>query len=373
MRIGSRQLFDIDYRRRVEIEFIRWSSVKLTLERAILAASVVPVTGAHIASACSRVLRDHILFLKSIYAGIFDLIGKAFGDNIFVFASKIHKLALDESIVTMYIRHFEIVRVMNRRGTLPLTKRYPNLVIKYFGKYLARSFSKKSRREILKFHHQYLMEHVTESFYEQIFENGSVLWNEIIDDNRYTISLAFNSKWHMEGDLSLIFSQNDIPLYEISFTVVPGRLINDTADQALLVGRVQGARQQAEAIRTATRACRDIAPPHLLMAAAQSIAGALAIDVVGGVSNKEQLSKFEGEALGFFFDYDAFWETFVVKKRGADIYEISVPFPQKPFEQIKIVHRRRTRLKRRFKNQIAASVGGVFAEKFLKTQSSQKE
>jgi uncharacterized protein VirK/YbjX len=321
-------------------------------------------------------LRGFILFLKAICARLIymtgQLIGQALDEKTFVFAFKSQGFVLKESITATIIGHFEIVRIMNHRATLPLTKRYPSLATKYFGSYLAKSFSKTSRREILKFHYQYLTRHVCESFHKQILESGAVLWDEMIDENRYMISLSFNSEWHREGDLSLVLTENNISLYEISFTVVPGDLIDDHPGQILLIARVQGARQQVEAIRRATRACHDIAPPHLLMAAAQSVAGAMQINTIGGVGNREHVSRIESEARGFFFDYDVFWETFAVKKRGADIYTISVPFPQKPFEDIKIDHRRRTRRKRQFKDRIAGSVGAAFSKKFL-TADQAKE
>jgi uncharacterized protein len=314
-------------------------------------------------------LRGYILFFRAVCDRIIymsgEIIGQAFDKKTLAIPLREQGFTFKESIITVLTGHLKIVRVMNRGGTITLTKRYPNLSTKYFGSYLAKSFSKKSRREILKFHYEYLTEHVCESFYEQILEGESILWNEMIDDSRYTILLSFNSEWHREGDLSLIFSQNNAALYEISFTFVPGHLIDAEANRVLLVARVQGARQQVDAIRKATRACHDIAPPHLLMAAAQSIAGALEIDVIGGVGNKEHISRFEGDARGFFFDYNAFWETFAVKKRGANIYTISVPFPQKSLDDIKNDHRRRTRRKRQFKHRVAASVGRTFSERFL--------
>jgi uncharacterized protein VirK/YbjX len=339
---------------------------------ALLARSVGPIMGAGAAAACLRVVHHQILFLKSIFALTIDVIGKALGGDIFIIAAKFHKLVADESVVAMVAGHVEIIRAMNHRGTLPLAKRYPNLVIKYFRGYLAKSFTRKIRREILEFHHRYLMQHVIESFYTQILEGGSVLWTRVAGKEGYTISLSFNPQAHYEGDLTLTFSQNDMPLYEISFTVVPGRLINCAASHVLLVGRIQGTKQKADAIRIATRACHDVAPPHLLLAAAQSIAGALAIEVIGGVGNTEQLGKREGEVPPFFFDYDAFWETFMVRSRGANIYQLPVPFPEKPLHQIKICHRRRSRRKRQFKKQIVANIRGEFEKKFLKTQSSQE-
>ena len=315
----------------------------------------------------------YVPFVKSIYAGTFHLIRKVFSTDFIAILSRFHKSVSDESIVAMMIGHFEVVRIMNCSGARALTKRYPNYVNKYVTDYLAKRFSKKSRREILKFHHQYLMEHVTESFYEQILQSRSVLWNEIVDENSYAISLSFSPQWHSEGDLSLTFDRNDIPLYEISFTIVPGDLIGCAADHALLIGRVQGRKGQIEPIRIGTKAFHDIAPPHLLLAAAQSIAGVLAIGVVGGVSNEQQLARSVYDASDCYFNYDAFWETYLVQKKSAVIYTITVPFPDKPIEQVNAAHRRRARLKRRLRKQIADSVGATFAKNFLKTPTSQND
>lgn len=351
---------------------LRMSSVKFRLARPSSIAPDVLVRGAYDARVQASTGWQYGAFLKSLYTGVTKLIRLACGKNIFVVASKFRKLVLDESIVSMVIGHFAVLRVMSHRVTIPLTNRHPDLPIKYFKNYLANSFSKKSRREILKLHYQYLAEHVVESFYNEIIESAPLLWNATIDENRYTISLSFNTKLHHEGDLSLTFSQNDMWIYELSFTIVPGAVINSAADRVLFVGRVQGAKQKT-AIKTATKECHDISPPYLLMAAAQSIAGALAIDVIGGVCNREQLARLEDDASMFFFDYDAFWESFVVRETGATFYEIQVPLLHKPIEQIKICHRRRTRRKRQFRDRIASSVAQSFAKRLLKTDAGTPE
>lgn len=170
----------------------------------------------------------YILFLRSMHAAAILHISKAFGDwtN---FASKFRKLVLDESFVAIVIGHLEVVRIMNHRGTLLLTKRHPDLLVKYFRNYLAKRFSKKTRREIMKFHYQFL-EHICASLYEQILDNGSVLWSDIIDDNSYTISLSFNSKWHNEGDISLTLTR-----MIFRFTKSPSRLFPDIRSTARLM------------------------------------------------------------------------------------------------------------------------------------------
>ena len=227
------------------------------------------------ASTPARAVREYVPILKSLWAGTTHLIRKLCRGDAFVVASKLRKSVSEEALFVAIVGHFELIRLLNRSGARALAKQHPNYVNKYVAPYLAKSFSQKSRKEILKFHHQYLAEHVTELFYHKILQSPSILWKDIIDGNRYAISLSFDAQWHAEGDLSLCFEMNEVTIYQISFTIVPGNLIGCPAVQALLVSRAQGKKGQAEAIRIATRACRRVAPPHLLMAAVQSIAGYL--------------------------------------------------------------------------------------------------
>jgi uncharacterized protein VirK/YbjX len=314
-----------------------------------------------IAGLRARFARQYIPFLVG---AIHILLKVRSGDN-FAALSKLSKSFSEETIATTIIEHFRVIRVLDRSGAAALTKRYPHYVNKYVHKYLMKSFSKKTRREILKFHYQYLARHVTESFCEHVLQGRSILWREIIDDNCCAISMSLNPHHHAAGDLLLAFEMNDSAIYEISFTIVPGSSISSAAEQVLLVARIQGRKDEAEAIGIATRACHRIAPAHLLMAAAQSIAAALAIDTIGGVTNKEQITK-PGEGVSnVFFDYDAFWETLMLKQGRASVYEMQVPFPEQP--GAKANYRSKARLKRRqFKNRVSASVGAAFAKKFIR-------
>ncbi len=269
----------------------------------------------------------------------------------------------------MVVEHFEVVRVLDRCGALPLTARFPNYVNKYVVPYLAKRFDKKTRREILKFHHACLDECLIGSFYTEVLERRPALWNEVIDGAKYTISLSFNPNWHSEGDLSLTFERNGVSLYELSFSIVPGSSVGSAAKRVLLVGRVQGLKGQSDEIRAGTRACHDIAPPALLVDAAQTIAAVLGVDGFGGVSNQEQLAKSVYDVSGFYFDYDAFWASFPVEKSKADIFLIPVPFPEKPLGQVSAAHRRRARNKRRQRKKIADCVGATFAKNFSKEQT----
>ena len=70
-----------------------------------------------------------------------------------------------------------------------------------------------------------------------------------------------------EGDLTLVFAAEDAPLYELSFSLAPKAA--DQSAAAMLIVRIQGARGRFAEIRRATLDSGDIAPPHLLVSAAQ--------------------------------------------------------------------------------------------------------
>ena len=82
--------------------------------------------------------------------------------------SKLRSAFSDETIVATIVQHFQVIRVLYRSGAQALIKRYPHYANKYVHKYLMKSFSKKTRREVLKFHYQYLARHVTDSFCDRL-------------------------------------------------------------------------------------------------------------------------------------------------------------------------------------------------------------
>jgi uncharacterized protein VirK/YbjX len=177
--------------------------------------------------------------------------------------------------------------------------------------------------------------------------------------------LSFTGIQHYEGDLLLELEEDSIPLYQLAFTIAPGRVAGADAPHAMLIARIQGVRGQVEAIRRAARACCDIAPPHLLMAAAQGIAAALRIGVIAGVKNKEQLSATIEVETPVSFDYDAFWHTYIATEASI-FYLLAVPIPDKPLRQIKPNHRQRTRLKRLFKHEVTKTTQATFSKRFLR-------
>jgi uncharacterized protein VirK/YbjX len=298
-----------------------------------------------------------------VLVGIVEFIKTTPNKNVSLAWNHFSERVLDEPLFVLIREHREVVRVLNHGSFRSLNQRYPELFTKYFRDYLARSLSKKSRREILKYHHQHVFEHATD-LYDQILDKSVVLWSEAIDENDYAILLSCNLQFPSEGDLRLIFTYNGISLYELVFTIVPGRLINCMSDRVLLVAAVQGAAGRSEDIRKAMRLCDRAPPSCLLMTAAESIAIALKIGAVAGVSNKENLSKTGRGVPEFAFDYDAFWKGWHAERRDVGFYEIPVPFPTTPLEKVRSNQRGRVLRKRQFIAKVAADVGSSFRELF---------
>jgi uncharacterized protein VirK/YbjX len=261
----------------------------------------------------------------------------------------------DEPLGEMIAGHRELLRLMRRPGLRPLVKACPSLVYRCYRVYLARSFTKKERRAAIKQHYAYLSARISENFYPVLLRDRPNLWQGTIGSHVFAVRLAFNEEIPQEGDLLLEFLEDLVPLYYLSFTIVPGSLVGSEAELVLLIARIQGAFGRFETIRRATKACRGFLP-NLLIAAIQGISEALNVWVIAGVRNKEHLTANADDSLSrnISFDYDAFWRTHVGDE-GEKFYLMSVPIPDKPLEMTSPRHRARTRQRRQLKREIAAA------------------
>lgn len=270
----------------------------------------------------------------------------------------------DESPLAAFMGHRAVRATMAQAPLRALVDAYPKIRYQYLGAYLAAGLPKAARREILLAHYRYLMARVDQSFFARLLQDGPVLWGSRRGNDAFAIRLSFTGQQHYEGDLLLEFQHNGTPLYRLSFTIAPGPLTGAAAPHAILVARIQGVRGRFEAIRHATKSCLDIAPQLLLLSAVQGIAKALQIEVIAGIRNSEQITFNTDGATDIYFDYDEFWEAFA-GIRTDRFYLIPVPFAKKPIQQINTVHRRRTRLKRRFKEAVAEDMARQFADHFM--------
>jgi uncharacterized protein VirK/YbjX len=299
--------------------------------------------------------------------------------------------------ILVTIAHLDIVFMMTSSGTNTLLRFHPDLLNGSISDpYISTLFnnSRRARCDIVVFHYAYMASRISNTFYEQVANSTLRLWRAEIEDEMFSICIQFEKTHRREGDLTLSFETKRGTIYELSFTIVPGYLIGCSEPQVLLIGRVQGTKNGFDEIRRATKSCEklarrgsgsavdtpqrpylsheessgspNVAPPYLLVTAAQAIAFELDVRLVAGVNGSKQLSSMEN----YRFDYDSFWKSCSAKNNELNFYLFPTSFFERPFEQVSSDHRNRKRLRRQFKSTIHQSVRAAFAEKCLTPDST---
>jgi uncharacterized protein VirK/YbjX len=298
---------------------------------------------------------------SSVFDGAINLIRGATKKNLRNTLLKLKLFVLDESVFRVVSGHISIITLFSNPCVKPLLSN-SLLTTKYFQSYLVKTFKKSDRRESLRCHYEYLIEHMNDAFFQNLIIGQERLWRKEIDGSIYTVSLDHCLDWPAEGDLKLVFAQNMYALCEVTFSIIPGKCVGSTAAHVLLIANVQGALGQINKIRQATKACNRITPPHLLVKAAESIATALQVSRIVGVSNDQHLWKTDRWSPDFAFDYDQFWESFPSARLISGLYEIFIPIPEKPLEDVKSNQRRRAMRKRELSAEISIAVYTAFSK-----------
>ncbi len=108
--------------------------------------------------------------------------------------------------------------------------------------------------------------------------------------------------------------------------------------------------------QAATKAMRDVAPQAVLFAAVQGIARALKISVIAGVSGRNQVCFDEAKAALFEGAYDNFFRSIGASGPTNGFYHYRMLAPDEDKPMATAGHRRRTRLRRKVKEEITEAV-----------------
>jgi uncharacterized protein VirK/YbjX len=277
----------------------------------------------------------------------------------------LHEFFGEEPLAAAIAGHRQM-RALFDQPELRLLKARPGIVRKYLSVYLAKGFSRQTRRQIVSHHYHYLAANAAPDFYARILSQPFVLWRQADEGIPLQIALIPNLGSRYEGELSLVFSAMEISVFELSFTIAPGVVVGSACENVMLIGRVQGGRR-FDLIRRATKACEDVSPKNLLMMAAQSFAMALELEAIAGVGNDRQVGNPDSGDPFFLVDYDEFWQTQLAARTGGGFYELPLPLPQKPLSDVSASHRRRARNRRLYKDTVTSVVREAVQTLFLPT------
>lgn len=261
--------------------------------------------------------------------------------------------------------HFKVASALSPRKLRPVVRAAPLLMFKYLSDYLKTGFSRSERASILMHHYTVLRDRAREQFFHAIVGEGVELWRESFGENIYSIFLKFPRETHSEGDLALIFRAGATGIYTLSFTIGPGSIAGLDAKHVMYVARVQGRGKALDRIRTATKDCLDISPAALLVAAAEGIALDLELERIIGVGGHAHISAERASPRSLLTKYDEFWIALGAQKLDHDMYQLTVPFTEKPLRSIKRSHRSRVRRKRAYKKFVSEQVRAKFHESVM--------
>jgi uncharacterized protein VirK/YbjX len=275
--------------------------------------------------------------------------------------------------------HSKLIAVLKLPNIRPLLEMHPRIKYKHLrSNYLISSLAVPDAIKIMRYHYSRMNEMIRPDFFSRLMNDRPVLWDLDIHEQNFKIRISFpydlNRVERMldhEGDLSVIFEANGLPLYVLCMTIIPGELatkrwqIGD-AKCVLFVGRVQGAPGRFDTLRGATKALMDIAPPRLLLCAVEAIARIFSAEIVVGISAERQLSNQKHESdTENFFDYNTLWANVGAQKVASDLFFVDATFPEKPIENVKQKHRSRTLAKRKFRQAIVEAVEASFLKEFM--------
>lgn len=270
-------------------------------------------------------------------------------------AVRLREASRDDTLLPFAMRHATLYARFSAGRLGVFQEAIPQLRSRYLREYLSLDLGVADRRAVLMFHHELLARRFTAEAVREVLDDTAELWTLTVDDRRHVITMRADKSLYGEGDLILELKEDGVCISDMSFSIAPGRIAGVGEGAAILITRLQGRPKQFAAIQRTTKACGDISPGHVLLAAIEGVAVALSVQTLCGVSTAQQLSTRWGIAT---FDYDAFWSDLTVERHG-EWYRTPAPIPRKPLSDVSASHRRRTKRKRRVKAEIAEQVGAA--------------
>ena len=205
--------------------------------------------------------------------------------------------------------HLALTALLSHPRIAPQVERRTRLLYKYIWPYLMRRLGRAERLSALMCHYRFLVERAPSGVLRCLTDGPCEVWWQQAHSTRYSMAVGLSRLPDVEGEMEVSFRADDVSIFHLSCSIVPGDLARVPEREVLLIGGVQGAPRQLSAIRLATRACGDIALAKLLVAAASALALELGLSCLVGVGTAEHVSRGFDPTAMFPFDYDAFWES----------------------------------------------------------------
>jgi uncharacterized protein VirK/YbjX len=254
-------------------------------------------------------------------------------------------------------RQIEIFRIMRFPIYADFARTEPRFRFRFLIRdYLVRGFSTGRRAACFLHHYKRLYASMSADLLHRTLYQNVIVFEAQQNDLHLEISLCFSRPFEKEGELSLNLHVDGAVVFVLSFTIIPGWVVQSDSAEVLLISRLQGTNGYYRQIRAATKALNDVGPAALLLAALHGIAKAFGINTMAGVSAVRQSSFTEKLSHFYVSAYDDFFSEIGIAKSTSGLFLSSIPPEDRPMSSIKQGHKIRTREKREFKRQVAEEV-----------------
>jgi uncharacterized protein VirK/YbjX len=200
----------------------------------------------------------------------------------------------------------------------------------YFKSFISTKFNVEQKLEIMSHHYSFLKNIFDDKMLEELFTTGITCWRVQKEENNSCVSLQAATFDRREGCLRLNFRNNETDIFNLGFTVVPGKLLNICDGSVIYVSRVQYARNQHENISRITKLFGYITPLTIVLYVLEGISKALRIQSIVGISTKQHIKFIDtwNEKL-FDKNYSSLWQKLNANEMQNGNFYMSCPLPKK--------------------------------------------
>lgn len=146
-----------------------------------------------------------------------------------------------------------------------------------------------------------------------------LLWQYQDTEHSAYIELRYADFAPQEGELQLTFAIDKVIVYSLIFSVIPGAVVGHKTKRLIFVGGFQGRPNCRDHLNVAVQVTKGIHPNIMLMLSLQALGQFWGLDIIAGVSAKQQISANTPELMTRLEAlYDQFWLNFGGTAASAD-------------------------------------------------------
>ena len=189
-------------------------------------------------------------------------------------------------LVLNFREHQKVLQLLADEPFALIPRQQPAFPFKFLHeRLLCKGLTTEERVRCLLTNYNFLRQALTEEALQTVVADSSlVVYEREGGGHRLSILLGLSNTIYLEGEMSLVLAIDGTHAFVLSFTIVPGEIVNCSAAYSILISRLQGIKGTPGAFGIAA-AILGVSPLVALFETLQGIARAFHITHLGGVAS----------------------------------------------------------------------------------------